>query len=90
MHDPPINALQNLGPRSAAWLRAVGIDRKSQLEAIGSVGAWCLLREAGFRVSLLLVYAIEAALLDMHWTELPLELRDTLRQRAREREPTLP
>jgi len=82
--DPPISALPNLGPRSAAWLAEIGIARKSQLVEIGSVGAWRLLREAGFRVSLVLIYAIEAALLDLHWSALPLELRESLKRQARE------
>ena len=74
--------LKNLGPTSARWLHHIGVRTRADLAELGSVGAYLLLREQGYRVSLNLVYAIEAALLDIHWTHLPRELKAELRRRC--------
>lgn len=79
-----LDGLKNLGPTSRAWLAEIGITTRSRLAEIGSVGACLLLRERGRKVSLNLVYAIEGALLDIHWTDQPRELRERLRTRIAE------
>ncbi|MEN4905166.1 TfoX/Sxy family protein [Luteimonas sp. TWI1416] len=63
--------LRNLGPKSAAWLRQVGLRTREDLEAAGAVEAFVRVRRAGFRPSLNLLYSIEGALLDCHWQEVP-------------------
>ena len=63
--------LRNLGPRSAAWLRQVGLRTREDLEAAGAVEAFVRVRRAGFRPSLNLLHSIEGALLDCHWQEVP-------------------
>ncbi|WP_443191775.1 TfoX/Sxy family protein [Pseudomonas indica] len=63
--------LKNLGKTSAQWLHAVGIHSASDLRRLGSVGAYRAVRARGFRASKVLLYAIEGALLDMHWNDLP-------------------
>lgn len=72
--------LKNLGPVSAGWLNAIGIYTKAELAALGAVAAYRRLKAAGYPVSLNLVYAIQGALMDLHWTDLPAALRDELRQ----------
>ncbi len=62
--------LKNLGPVSEQWLRAVGIHSRDELEKLGSVEAYRLVRLHGFNASLNLLYALEAALLNLHWTAL--------------------
>ncbi|WP_058835691.1 TfoX/Sxy family protein [Luteimonas abyssi] len=63
--------LRNVGPKSAAWLRQVGLRTRADLEAAGPVEAYMRVRRAGFRPSLNLLYALEGALLDCHWQEVP-------------------
>ncbi|PAU55879.1 competence protein TfoX [Pseudomonas sp. PIC25] len=63
--------LKNLGKTSAQWLHAVGIHNASDLRRLGSVGAYRAVRARGFRASKVLLYAIEGALLDVHWNDLP-------------------
>ena len=63
--------LKNLGKTSAQWLHAVGIHNLSDLRRLGAVGAYKAVRARGFRASKVLLYAIEGALLDVHWNELP-------------------
>ncbi|WP_419403553.1 TfoX/Sxy family protein [Stenotrophomonas rhizophila] len=63
--------LRNIGPKSAAWLRQVGLRTAEDLAAAGSVGAFVKVRRAGFKPSLNLLYSLEGALQDCHWQELP-------------------
>ncbi len=62
--------LKNLGTTSTQWLHAVGIHSATDLRRLGSVGAYRAVRARGFRASKVLLYAIEGALLDVHWNEL--------------------
>ncbi len=79
-----LTTLRNIGPKSAKWLKAVGIANRGDLERAGSVGAYRAVRESGQRVSLNLLYALEGALLDVRCDELPPPLKDRLRDAARE------
>ena len=63
--------LRNIGPKSAAWLRQVGLRSREDLEHAGPVGAYLKMRRAGFKPSLNLLYALEGALRDCHWQEVP-------------------
>lgn len=63
--------LRNIGPKSAAWLRQVGLRTAEDLVAIGSVQAFLKVKRAGFKPSLNLLYALEGALLDCHWHDVP-------------------
>jgi len=74
--------LRNIGPKSAAWLRQVGVHDRAALVELGAVEAFLRVKRAGFRPSLNLVYALEAALLDCHWQALDPDLRDRLTREA--------
>lgn len=76
--------LPNIGPKSAAWLRQVGIHERAALEELGAVGAFVKIKRAGFRPSLNLLYALEGALLGCHWQELAIERREQLTAEATE------
>ena len=70
MHDE-LQDLKNLGKTSAQWLHAVGIHNLVDLRRHGAVSAYQAVKARGFRASKVLLYAIEGALLDVHWNELP-------------------
>ena len=70
--------LRNIGPKSAAWLRQVGLRTQEDLESVGAVEAFIRVKRAGFRPSLNLLYALEGALMDCHWQEVPSERRSEL------------
>ena len=63
--------LKNLGKTSAQWLHAAGIHNASDLRRLGAVDAYRAVKARGFRASKVLLYAIEGALLDVHWNQLP-------------------
>lgn len=78
----PVEKLPNLGPKSVAWLRDVGIHTRADLERLGSVGAFRKVVEAGHTTSLNLLYALEGALLDLRWDRLSEAMKENLRKRA--------
>lgn len=70
--------LRNIGPKSAAWLRQVGVRTQEDLRTLGAVEAFMRVKRAGFKPSLNLLYALEGALLDCHWQEVPDDRRSEL------------
>lgn len=70
--------MRNIGPKSAAWLRQVGLRSLDDLAAVGTVEAFMRVKRAGFKPGLNLLYAIEGALLDCHWQEVPDQRRQEL------------
>ena len=63
--------MRNIGPKSAAWLRQVGLHTEADLVSAGPVDAFMRVRRAGFKPSLNMLYALEGALRDCHWQEVP-------------------
>lgn len=70
--------IRNIGPKSAAWLRQVGVRTQDDLVRLGAVEAFMKVKRAGFRPSLNLLYALEGALVDSHWADLPDERKSAL------------
>lgn len=70
--------IRNVGPKSAAWLRQVGVHTQADLERLGAVETYMRVKRAGFRASLNLLYALEGALAGCHWAELSAERRGAL------------
>jgi hypothetical protein len=70
--------LRNIGPKSMAWLRQTGVRTLDDLKAVGSLSAFVRVKRAGFKPSLNLLYALEGAILDCHWQEIPDERRSEL------------
>ena len=77
----PAKRILNLGPTSSAWLTAVGIHNRRDLESVGVVNAYNLCKAHGYNVSLNLLWALQAALMDIRWTQLPADVKQQLRQR---------
>ena len=75
--------LKNIGPISMEWLRAVGIVSREDLERLGAVEAYRLIKAHGFNASLNLLYALEAALQDIHWTALSPQAKAKLKAAAK-------
>ncbi|HZX81092.1 MAG TPA: TfoX/Sxy family protein [Lysobacter sp.] len=80
MSDAP--KLLNIGGKSAAWLRQVGIRTWDDVAAIGAVEAFLRVKRAGFRPSLNLLYALEGALIGCHWQQVAIDRRTELAAQA--------
>lgn len=74
--------LRNIGPKSAAWLRQVGLHTPEELAEAGPIEAFMRVKRAGFKPSLNLLYALEGALRDCHWQEVPDARRSQLVEEA--------
>lgn len=70
--------IRNVGPKSAAWLRQVGVRTQDDLVRIGPVEAFMKVKRAGFRPSLNLLYALAGAIENCHWADLPDERKNEL------------
>jgi len=70
-----ISSLKNLGGKSEQWLKDIGIRTRADLERVGSVEIFRLLRKKGYPSSLNLVWAIEGALAETDWREIPGSLK---------------
>jgi TfoX/Sxy family transcriptional regulator of competence genes len=78
MTAAPAIKMRNIGPKSAAWLRQVGLRTREDIATAGAVEAFMRVKRAGFRPSLNLLYALEGALADCHWQEVPEARRQLL------------
>lgn len=72
------NKIRNVGPKSAAWLRQVGVRTQEDLVKLGPVEAFMKVKRAGFRPSLNLLYALAGAIENCHWADLPNEQKAAL------------
>lgn len=70
--------LKNLGMASVNILHAIGINTYDDLKNIGSVDAYRRIKTRGINVSKVMLYALEGALLDLHWNELDIDLKERL------------
>jgi len=84
MSAQSISKLKNLGPKSEQWLNAIGVHSRQDLEQMGAVDCYTILKAQGYPVSLNLVYAIEAALQGIHWTKLSTQQKQALKQAIEE------
>ena len=74
--------MKNIGPVSSRWLAGVGIHTLDELRSVGVVNAYNQLRCHGYRVSLNLLWALQGAVMNVHWTRLPDSVKQDLRQRV--------
>lgn len=76
-----IGEMRNLGPRTQMMLAEVGVMNAAELAEIGAVEAYHRLKfRFGRHVSLLALYAMEAALLDCDWRALDAQTKARLKQ----------
>ncbi len=68
--DTPIQELRNLGPKSAAWIQAVGIDTVEAMRQIGPLVAYQLVKEKFPTAYRNLLWALVAGLQDQDWRDL--------------------
>ncbi|MCY4146512.1 MAG: TfoX/Sxy family protein [Chloroflexi bacterium] len=69
--------LPNIGEKSAQWLLEAGYETPAQLEADGAAMAFWRLRQSR-PVSLNMLWALQGALLYIHWARLPDAMKTAL------------
>jgi|GEM_PF-857403 len=68
----------NLGPKSSAWLREIGLTSLEEVRALGPLEVCRRLHAAGRPVSAVMAYALEGALTGCHWNAIPWETKEFL------------
>jgi DNA transformation protein len=78
--------MKNLGPVSAARLRAAGIETPEELRRVGAVEAYVRLKRTfPVETTHVSLYALHGAVTDIRWYVLPEEARAALRDAASRR-----
>ena len=78
--------LLNIGPKSYAWLKQVGIRTQDDLKRLGAMEVFMKVKKAGFRPSLNLLYALAGAEQERHWNTLTAEEKGALVSKANARD----
>ncbi|MDP9379097.1 MAG: TfoX/Sxy family protein [Chloroflexota bacterium] len=78
-----LELLPNIGRVTAGWLHDAGIRTAQDLEVVGPVEAWRRVKAVyPNQVTLVLLYALQGALLGIHWNDLPRDLKQRLKSDA--------
>jgi len=73
--------MKNLGPKSREWLASVGVYTLDDVVKLGVVETYKRVKAAyPEKVSLNLLWGLQAALLDLPWNELPPDIKAELRK----------
>jgi DNA transformation protein and related proteins len=77
--------MKNMGPKSREWLAGVGIHTLEEVAELGVVETYKRVKAAyPEKVTLNMLYGLQAALLDIAWIELPPDIKAQLRKEAGE------
>lgn len=79
---------KNLGTASINILHAVGINSYEDLKNVGSVETYLRIKKRNIHVSKVMLYALEGALMDVHWNKLTPQLKETLLSQVSDTEAT--
>ena len=80
-----VEDLKNIGETTAQWLHDVGIHTRADLEERGAVIAYKVIQhQRPQKVNVLLLYALQGALLDVHWNALSPTIKEQLKRDAKE------
>ncbi len=72
--------MKNIGEVSSGWLREVGVYSRDDLIEVGAIRTYKLLKDLyPKKVSLNLLWGLEAAILDIHWREITPEMKAELK-----------
>ena len=75
--------MRNMGPKSSEWLASVGIYTLDDVLNLGAVETYKRVKAAyPEKVSLNLLYGLQAALLDLPWNELPPGIKEELKRQV--------
>jgi hypothetical protein len=77
--------MKNMGPKSSEWLASVGVHTLDDVAKLGVVETFKRVKAVyPEKVSLNLLYGLQAALLDLPWNELPPDIKEQLKRRVEE------
>lgn len=71
--------LRNIGPVAAEWLAEVGVNSLEDLQRIGVVTAYALVKRHHAEATLNLLWALEGAANDCDWRDVTVETKQRLK-----------
>jgi DNA transformation protein len=75
--------MERMGPKSSKWLASVGIHTLDDVARLGVVETYKRVRAAHpDKVSLNLLWGLQAALLEIPWKELPQDIKEQLKRQV--------
>jgi DNA transformation protein len=75
--------MKNIGPKSSEWLASAGVNSLDDVARLGVVETYMRVKAAyPEKVSLNLLYGLQAALLDLPWNELPPDIKAELKRQV--------
>lgn len=75
--------MRNMGPKSRQWLASIDVHTLDDVVSLGVIETYKRVKAAyPEKVSLNLLYALQAALLDLRWNELPPDIKEELKQQV--------
>jgi DNA transformation protein len=76
--------VRDIGPKSKQWLASIDVHTLDDVVSLGVIETYKRVKAAyPENVSLNLLYALQAALLDLPWNELPPDIKDELKQQVK-------
>ncbi|MCF8261905.1 MAG: TfoX/Sxy family protein [Melioribacteraceae bacterium] len=79
MKKSEICDLKNLGPTSEKMLNSIDIYTLADIKEAGPVVICQMLKGFGFNVNIMMAYALQGAIMDLHWKDIPKEIKEQLR-----------
>lgn len=77
--------MKNLGPKSTEWLASIGIYTLEDVATIGVVETYKRVKAAyPEKVSLNMLYGLQAAVMNINWKDLPLDIKEDLKRQVEE------
>jgi len=77
--------MKNMGPKSSEWLASIGVHSLEDVAKLGVVETYKRVKAAyPEKISLNLLYGLQAALLDISWNELPPDIKEQLKRQVEE------
>lgn len=77
--------MKNLGPKSSEWLASVGVHTLEDVARLGVVETYKRVKAAfPEKVTLNMLWGLQAALLGIPWNELPPDIKRELRKQVEE------
>jgi DNA transformation protein len=73
-----LSKLKNIGEISEKMLNSIDVFTKEDIEDLGPVTIYFILKSRGFDVSMNMVYALQGAIMDLRWNELPNDVKNNL------------
>ncbi|OGU35530.1 MAG: hypothetical protein A2068_11630 [Ignavibacteria bacterium GWB2_35_6b] len=70
-----LQKIKNLGPVSTIWLNSIDVHTIDDIKKLGPIVIYHMLKAHGYNVNILMVYALQGAIMDCHWNEIPDKLK---------------